>query len=278
VLEYSWDGINALHLDLAEGYWQPGAANRGVPVSAGRFDIGPEQIIPPRPELWSGVWTGEITGARSARLTSPRSAATGVQLVREFELAADSSRLVCRQIIRNISDRTVEWCHWGRTFGEGGGIVWIPLTPPSRFPNSYVMYEGRGTINFRPVDPNIRQRDGFLEIAGAPAFPKLGLDSHAGWFAYQERSGLLFVKRYRVDPDRVYNEVAALTISIWYPQNQPVVELEPIGPRERLHPGQSAAFVEEWWLLQNAFPRAVGLVDLPALQRRVESETQSPGK
>ena len=274
VLEYAWKGTNTLHLDPAEAKWQPGKVDREVPVSAGRFDIGPEQIIPQRPELWSGAWMGEITGARSARLTSPSSAATGVQLVREFELASGTSHLVCRQIIRNVSDHTVEWCHWSRTFGEGGGIVWIPLTPPSRFPNSYVMYEGRGVINFRPSDPNIRVREGFLEITGPPAYPKLGMDSYAGWFAYQERSGMLFVKRFRADPDRVYNEVAGLTISIWYPNNQLVVELEPIGPRERLQPGKVASFVEEWWLLESAFPRAGETVDLRALQRRVEKETR----
>ena len=156
--------------------------------------------------------------------------------------------------------------------------MWIPLTPPSRFPNSYVMYEGRGVINFRPADPNIRLRDGFLEITGAPAFPKLGMDSHAGWFAYQERSGLLFVKRFRADLDRVYNEVAALTISIWYPKDQPVVELEPIGPRERLAPGKSASFVEEWWLLDSTYPRVGETVDLQALQGRVEKETRLPAK
>jgi hypothetical protein len=275
VLEYAWKGTNALHLDPAEAGWMPGQSNRNVPVSAGRFDIGPEQIIPQREELWSGIWKGEITGPRSARLTSPKNKATGVQLIRDFDLDRNTSRLICRQTIRNISQGAVEWCHWSRTFAEGNGIVYIPLTSPSRFPNDYVMYEARG-LNSRPHDTNIGQRDGFLEILGAPAFPKLGMDSYAGWFAYQMRAGLLFVKRYRTYPDRVYNEVAGLTISIWYPKDMPVCELEPIGPRERLHPGESASFTEEWWLLENPFPDQPRSVDLKKLRQIVETNTRPP--
>ena len=42
--------------------------------------------------------------------------------------------------------------------------------------------------------------------------PKLGMDSYAGWFCYLMKNDLMFVKRYPTYPDRVYNEVAGLTI------------------------------------------------------------------
>ena len=116
----------------------------------------------------------------------------------------------------------------------------------------------------------------FLEIVGPPAFPKLGFDAHAGWFAYQMPNDLAFVKRYATYPDRVYNEVAGLTISIWYPKAEqvPAVELEPIGPRSTLAPGESAAFTEHWWLLENPFPRAGAALDLPKLAAKVATETK----
>ena len=270
VLEYSLNGTNALHLDEAEADWTPNA-NKPM-MSAGRFDIGPEQIIPKREEIWSGPWTGEIIGDHSARLTSIKHDATGVQLVRDFELAADSSKLTCTQTIRNItSNRTVEWCHWSRTFAEGKGIVYVPDTGPSRFPNHYVMYEKRGTLNFRPEDPNIRHRDGILEILAAPAFPKLGMDSTAGWIACQEPNGLLFVKKFTTFPDRVYNEIAGLTVSIWYPQDKPVIELEPIGPRERLAPGESASFTETWFLVKTTPPHDPDKADLRSLRNTIDS-------
>jgi len=240
-------------------------------MSAGRFDIGPEKIIPRRDVLWSGKWTGEITGPRSARLTSQQDHATGSQLIRDFVLAGEGSHLSCTQTIVNISNHATQWCHWSRTFARGNGICVIPLTPGSRFPNHYVMYEPNNLINIEPVDPHIRTRDGFLEITGVPKYPKLGMDSQAGWFAYLMRNDLCFVKRFKVAPDRVYNEVAGLTISIWYPEDRRV-ELEPIGPRERLAPGESASFTEDWWLLPHKFPAAGSSVDLQRLAQQVASE------
>lgn len=277
VLKYAWKGQDALYLSPAEASWNDGLPQGRPEVTAGRFDIGPENLIPRRDVLWSGTWTAEVTGPRSARLTSQPDAATGVQLVREFVLDAATSHLACTQIIRNVSQETKYWCHWSRTFAVTGGIGVVPLTPAqSKYPAGYVLYGPGPVIGFRPQDPNLRARDGFLEVLGPPAFPKLGFDSFAGWFAYQMPAGLAFVKRYETYPDRVYNEVAGLTISIWYPKPEqiPAVELEPIGPRNIIAPGSSASFTEHWWLLENPFPKAGEKLDLKALAAKVEAETR----
>lgn len=271
VLEYAWNGENALYLDE-----QDRGSVDSPSISAGRFDIGPEQIIPRHPRLWAGRWTGEITGPRAARLTSAIDDATGVQLVREFRLAERGTHLVCTQTIKNVSDEAKEWCHWSRTFARGNGICVIPLTAPSRFPKNYVMYQPDGAINFQPDDPHIGVRDGFLEITGVPKHPKLGMDSYAGWFGYLMPHDVLFVKRFPTFPDRVYNEVAGLTISIWYPAGRRV-ELEPIGPRERLAPGAAASFTEDWWLLPYDFPKNGAPVDLKSLARLVDETTIADG-
>ncbi len=270
VLEYSRQGENALYLEEADT-GKPYTPGRGASMSAGRFDIGPEKTIPAHPKLWAGRWKGEATGPRSAKLTSQEDEPTGTQLIREFHLAESGSRLACTQTIRNVSMKTTEWCHWSRTFARGGGIGFVPMTTPSRFPKHYVMYEDGDRINIRPSDPQIRERDGFLEITGAPKNPKLGFDSQAGWFAYLMPNHQLFIKRFPVDPDRVYNEVAGLTVSIWYPPEKRV-ELEPIGPRERLKPGERASFTEEWFLAPFEFPKAGESVDLNQL-RKIVSQT-----
>ena len=264
VLEYSLHGKNSLWLDPAQEGWEmkPGAA--AINPCAGRLDIGPEMLIPPRPALWLGAWRAEITGPRTARLTSVEDAGTGVQLIRDFKLDATTSRLWCTQTIRNISLRPLSWCHWSRTLAVGGGIVVMPITAPSKFPQGYVRYDPGTLINPRPNDPNIRMRDGLLEIVGAPKFPKLGMDTHAGWFAYLMPNDVLFVKRFPTYPNRVYNEVAGLTVSIWYDRDVRT-ELEPIGPMEQLAPGAAAAFSEEWELAAFAFPAAGQPADLRAI-------------
>lgn len=273
VLEYSWKGKNSLYLDPSQAGWSRQEGQTPVDPCGGRFDIGPERIIPRHPDLWLGEWSGEIVGANTARLTSVKDQVTGTQLVREFTLDGSSSKLTCKQTITNVSDKPTSWCHWSRTLAQGGGICLIPLTENSRFPKQYLMYGPGPVMDYQPDDPNIRVRDGFLEILDTPVRPKLGIDSYAGWFGYLMKSDLLFVKRYPTYPDRVYNEMAGLTISIWYFKDL-MCELEPIGPRESLAPGQSASFTEEWWLLPYHFPEKGTDVDLKAVSQLVEQQAR----
>jgi CubicO group peptidase (beta-lactamase class C family) len=267
-LEFSLGGKNALYLDDQEG--KP-TSGRAPVVTAGRFDFGPELTTPAHPKLFGGEWTAEITGEYSARLISPRDENTGVQLIRDFELEENAKTpwLSCQQTIVNVSTEVKEYCHWGRSFAQGGGICFIPLEGKSRFPGKYALYEEGSLINVKAKDDNIRERDGFLEILGPPRKPKLGFDSYAGWLAYLMPGDLLFVKRFATHPDRAYNEAAGLTISVWYPPGNRV-ELEPIGPRERLEPGQAAAFTEEWHIAPFAFPKSGELVDLTKLRAEVK--------
>lgn len=271
VLEFSVDGADAMYLDDAEKNWMPGKPG---PITAGRFDYGPELTVRPHPKAWSGEWTAEIADGSIVKLTSPREEA-GVQLVREFRLIPHNGfvGLSCKQTMHNLSKEILEVCHWGRSFSPGGGICVIPLGDrPSRFPSKYAMYEDSAIINVKATDERIRERDGFLEILAPPRKPKLGFDPYAGWLAYAMPNDTLFVKRFATYPDRVYNEAAGLTLSVWYPTG-PRIELEPIGPRERLKPGESASFTEGWWLLAHPFPKNGRRLDLKALRDQVARQT-----
>jgi hypothetical protein len=275
VLEYSFKGINALYLDPAEAKWGTSGGPRS-PDSAGRFDIGPEYLIPKRDKLWSGAWQVEAIGPRAVRLTSQVDESTGVQLIREFRLDAKSTHLACTQIIRNVSQETKRWAHWSRTFAVHGGIGVVPLTPETqRFPNGYVMYD-QGGILTHPTDPNVRRRGQFLEVLGPPRQPKLGFDSNAGWFAYVMPHGQAFVKRYASPPDGVYPEIAGLTLCFYYPKADqiPACELEPHGPRNNIPPGGSASFTEDWYLLLHPFPAAGAEIDLDKLATQVAREAR----
>lgn len=97
VLEYIFLGRNALYLDPKEAQWSESGDSRKI-ASAGRFDIGPEYLIPKREKLWTGEWQAEAIGPRGVRLTSQIDEATGVQLIREFRLSAKGTHLSCEQI------------------------------------------------------------------------------------------------------------------------------------------------------------------------------------
>jgi hypothetical protein len=254
ILSYAMDGENILYLPAGdEGWTWDGKSTEPAPMTAGRCDVGPEQIVAKRPTLWQGLWTGEIIADRTAVLRSQTDPSTGLRLERLFSLAANSSKLTFTQTIINASSRPIETCHWSRTFVRGKGTCIVPVSRPSRFPQFYVRYDPPGKlINFAPDDPQIKLQGDYLIINDHPLNPKLGFDSYVGWLAYQAQPNLLFVKKFATYPDRPYNEVAGLTISVWYPDRE-MVELEPIGPAERLQPGQQAAFTETWYLLKQPY-------------------------
>lgn len=274
VLEYSINGKNAIWLNPKEAgqVTDPIKKTRGG-SSGGRFDIGPEYVIPSHPVLWNGKWSAKITGPRSAQLTSQKDNATGVQLIRDFQLDEETSKFKITQTIKNTSDNVTEWCHWSRTFAHGHGVAIIPVSGKSRFPNKYIQVESRNIFNVAPEDSNIHVHDKHIVISGPPKFPKLGFDSYDGWFAYLMPNDTMFVKEYPAFPDRVYNEIAGLTLSIWYPDRKdlPVVELEPIGPREKLKPGESASFTETWYLLPQKFPQDHRNIDFEKMTGEIRS-------
>ncbi len=269
VLQYSWKGVDTLVLDEQNRGWVYEPGKDIIEPFSGRFDIGPEKIIPPHPHLWMRQWQGQITGPRSAKLTSTEDPAAGVQVIREFTLDKNSSKLTCTQIIKNVSDETKRYCHWGRTLCKGGGICLIPLTANSRFPKKYIIHEPGSLLNYQPDDPAIRVRDGFLAMGPVPKFTKISVDSYAGWLCCLMKNDLMFVKRFPVYPDRIYNEIAASTVAIWYYKDQ-ICELEPIGPMEIIGPGKAATFTEEWWLLPYKFPGVNADVDFAEVTKLVD--------
>ncbi len=275
ILEYSTDGKNVLYLPPGSEGWRQTAENERGKMHAGRFDIGPEKMVKRGRILWQGTWQGELTGDRSARLTSEFDKESGARLTRDFRLDANSSRLICTQTIANESNEPVSLCHWSRTFAVGGGIAVVPRSPRGRFPNGFVLYQEGTSITIDAEDPKIQISDEAVVVTGPPSSPKLGFDSHAGWLAYLAPTDQLFIKRYRTFPKRAYNEFASLTASVWYP-NGDMVELEPIGPAENLRPGEKASFTEEWWLMQHRFPTDLQDFDFTAIKRKVQQNSHRP--
>ena len=164
-------------------------------------------------------------------------------------------------------------------FAVHGGIGVVPLTPErQRFPNGYIMMRGRDEMLILPEDENVRRRGDFIEILAPPAEPKLGFDSFAGWFAYQMPNDLAFVKTYHTYPERLYGEVAGLTLSILVPERRqnPRLRAGADQPMEVIAPGESAHFTEHWQLIENQFPHGDEALDLQALADKVGALEDGP--
>lgn len=254
VLVYELNGKNVLyHNPNQDGViYKPGGES--VNPVGGRFDIGPEKITPRRPALFLGKWDGSIIGKREAELVSQKDTSTGVQLIRRFKLDEHGSKLEYTQTIKNVSSDTKYYCSWSRTFVKGGGISVTPLNPRSRFPKGYIIYGPGNVMDFMPADePNVMVNNGLLEIVGAPSRPKFVMDVSDGWLAYITKDDQLFVKKFTVFPERVYGEMSAANVSIWYNKEE-MCEIEPMGPMETIEPGKAVSFTEIWYLLDYKYP------------------------
>jgi hypothetical protein len=270
LIAYGPAGGNVLYDDLEHPAWLFPDNVHWTGPSGGRFDLGPEEVLPAHPTLWTGTWTATRPGPLRARLTSQADPAVGLQLIRDIVLDADGTRLRCTQTMRNITDLPLRRSYWGRSLVRSGGITVVPLNPDSRFPNGYVTYSGWQTnqISMKPKDPAVTIRDGHAIVSSALNL-KLGFDGTAGWIAYLMPNGTMFLKRYAVYPERRYTGIAGLTASLWS-DGKGLLEIEPLGPEELLKPGESASFSEEWWLLPYPFPGEVATVDPVAVARFIE--------
>jgi hypothetical protein len=266
LLSYAHDGREALFLDPEQyGWtWDP-ADEASIDPSGGRCDFGPEGQVCDHPALWLGPWELQERSSHCAEMLSPVDDGCPITLKRRFELDKEGSHVRMTQAIRNNGPQAKNVCHWGRTFGRGGGICVLPLTPDRRY--DYIRFDADG-IKRNPEDPNIRVRDGFVELLGPAKADKLGLDTKTDWFAYAEPNDLLFLKRYPVDPDGVYGDVEGMTISLYMPDDR-LCELEPIGPLTRLEEGREIHFTEDWWLIDFPFPTKGSKIDLEDLKTAV---------
>jgi len=249
VLKYELNGLNILYVDSAQNGLTEKPKGMYKGPSAGRFDFGPTRVIPKHDNLWWGMWTSEITGNYAARLISQIDKATGVQLIRDFELDPESSKLKITQTILNKSNETKRYCFWGRTFVKGGGATFVPLNASSRFPKKYLAYGDQKEIFFDPEDEaNLKVEKNVFVLNKESAYKKYVMDGEEGWMAYLSTDNQLFVKKFEVFPDKVYAEMTACTMSVWFSEDQ-IVEIEPMGPWEWIEAGESSSFVEEWYLV-----------------------------
>ena len=248
VLKYELNGNNVLYIDTTQNGLDEEPEKMSLSISGGRFDVGPAKIIPKHKNLWFGKWEAEITGDFSARLTSKPDKTLGIQLIREFSLDTKSSKLICKQTIKNISNETKRYCYWGRTLVKGGGIRLAPLNPKSRYPKQYISYGKKKELFFEPEEEeSLTIMDNTFILKGTSKYKKYITDSEDGWLANLSKDSLLFITSYNVYPDKIYGEMTGCTASFWFLRDEKC-EVEPLGPWDIIEPAETSSFSETWHL------------------------------
>jgi hypothetical protein len=81
--------------------------------------------------------------------------------------------------------------------------------------------------------------------ANATSSQKIGLGCEEGWVVYAHANGL-FLKRFVHEPGKIYSDLGA---SVETFTNSTMLEVETLGPLQRLEPDGTVEHVEQWFLL-----------------------------
>jgi hypothetical protein len=255
VVDFSLNGDNILFENPATR-GRTMAGNEELWLGGYQCDVGSSgRGLPAHLQLFQGRNEWKFKGDFAAHLSSPPDRDLGIVIEKDFLLAPDTGDLGVVQRIRNISDREVSYCLWDRTLCKGGGFVFFPLNPKSRFKtgwsqrhetNGKTCYDGQHTNM-----PQARVLDGVLVVTAAGDVTQIGSDTRSGWIAYA-LGKLLFVKYFPCFTGGNYSD-AGNTVEVYFDQR--AVELSPLSPEIKLAPGQEYSFPEKWLLI--ALPREI---------------------
>jgi hypothetical protein len=192
------------------------------------------------------------------RFTAPlESASPGTHLQKELEIQLDEQgpRVTVNHRVTNRDSRPTELAPWAPTMMRPGGRAILPLPPRTAMDKDHFQSVGPLALwSFTDfADPRwilgteyiqLRQQ---RNLTGRFLEQMTGVYNPAGWGAYF-LNGTLFVKSAPVTPGAVYPDFGC-NFEVF--TNPDFLELESLGPKVQLRPGDSAEHTETWALFQN---------------------------
>ena len=215
---------------------------------------------PPDPlgsQLDGGRWQGKIVAKAGPvariEMTSPADpSVTGLQITRQVQLHANSTRVSIVETYQNVSNRVVTTGARGVTqvIGalEGDGKpssdarVYLPLKGESALSEGYVVLSGTGATQWKKI-----AGDAVLETSYAGQAGRIGADSDGGWIAYVDNlHGVTFANTYTVTPDAKYPDGVVTVQVATSAAATPYMDMEVLSPLKALAPGERFSFTHNW--------------------------------
>lgn len=187
-----------------------------------------------------------------AELVSP-----GSNLQKELEIQLDEkgSRVMVNHRVTNRDSRPTELAPWAPTMMRPGGRAILPLPPRTAMDKDHFQSVGPLTLwSFTDfADPRWVLGTEYIQLrqqpnpAGRFQEQMTGVYNPAGWAAYF-LNGTLFVKGAPTISGAVYPDFGC-NFEVF--TNPEFLELESLGPKVQLGPGESASHTESWTLFRN---------------------------
>jgi hypothetical protein len=201
-------------------------------------------------------------------VTQPVEVGTGIQKSLTITLPGPEARVVVDHTLHNRGTETLDLAPWAITQLKKGGSAILPQATALEdefglLPNRQLTLWPYTRINAAHVawgDCYILVRATMEEGAF-----KIGFPNPAGWLAYA-LDGTLFVKQAAYQPDAAYFDRGSSSECYC---NSRFLELETLGPRTALAPGESATH-REIWTLYGGVPMPADEAAVQALVARLQ--------
>jgi hypothetical protein len=178
-------------------------------------------------------------------VTQPVEAQTGIQKSLTISLPGRDARVVIDHTIHNRGQQPVELAPWAITQLKPGGVAILPQpTEPSDeyglLPNRHIVLWPYTSIS----SPHITWGDRyvFVEATMQSGALKIGFPNPVGWMGYALMD-TFFVKHTAYRPGAAYFDRGSSSECYCNPR---FLELETLGPRTALAPGESVTHRETW--------------------------------
>ena len=250
--------------------WKNYGGDKTWPAPQG-WDDDSQWHGPPDPILDSGRYRLERAELEAGKavvvMVSPPDSRTGIQITRQVTLYPNSTRVQLVLTFTNVSNHILRWSIWdvvqlraerttpeGETTFDPGCLVTTPLNPHSCFNEGFNIMFGKADNPQWTSDP----QQGLFIARYLWEIGKVGLDSPAGWIAFNNTSkGKAFVERFSYFPDQEYPDQGA-SVECWTVGKGTVanldyensgiylMETEVLSPLYQIEPGKKASFTLEW--------------------------------
>ena len=203
----------------------------------------------------------EKLGETGVRLIQPIEKLTGIQKEIDLTLDAEGTGVTLVHRLRNQGTKTIELAPWALTVMAQGGVGIIPLPEKIAHPGSLEPGEKPDFRGFVPnqnlilwpftdlADPRWRFGTRYITLRQdktATKPTKLGLAHRGGWVGYLN-NGTLFVKGFEYQEGKVYTDGGSNFETF---TNKDFLEVETLGPLQKIAPGKAIEHAERWHLLK----------------------------
>ncbi len=184
-------------------------------------------------------------------LIQPVESKTGIQKEMRVSLDSEGSGVTVHHKITNRGLWEIEVAPWALTIMRGGGVTILPQEP-YRDHNEYLL-PARPLVLWHYTDlsdPRWTIGRNYIRLRTDEAMresQKIGIANKQGWAAYALNQ-ILFVKRFRYQEGANYPDYGSNNET--YTAGS-FMEIETLGPMQKLAPGESAEHLERWYLFKN---------------------------